>query len=268
MFLRFIRHYAHAVDLRASLACELGRAARSGKAIPKHILRRVLISPHGYDDKILLLRLLDPCENNLLIDVGGNTGYWCESFLEFFPSSRVVAFEPLEREFGEYQRRFRGASNVVVHNVGLSDRKGDAQIHLAAVSSHSSLHKYAAEQTTLRIETEGTREVHLDTLDSFGLGGGQGARKLLKIDVQGYEMNVLQGAVGTLPDIDVVLVECSFLSEYQGVPPSFAHVAGFLRDFEIYPAMFRNYGMALGPHAWERDVIFCRKSLLDQIWGW
>lgn len=265
---RYIQHYAHAIDLRASLICELRHAVRAGKAIPEKIMRRVLKCPHSYDDKILLLRLLDPAADNLLIDVGGNTGYWCESFLEFFPASRVVAFEPQEPAFDEYRRRFSGAPHVVVHNVGLSDKEGVADIRVAQCSAHSSLHEYSAAQPALRNSTEGIEQVRLVALDGYGLGEMPAAKRFLKIDVQGHEMSVLHGAAETLPHIDVVLVECSFLSEYENVAPSFAHVAAFLRDFDIYPAMFRNHGTALGPHAWEQDVIFCKRALLGNVWGW
>lgn len=265
---RFIQHYAHAIELRARLACELGRAVRLGKALPARIMGRTLRHPHAYEDKILLLRLLAPSAENLLIDAGGNTGYWCESFLEFFPNSSVVAFEPLPQEFEAYGRRFRDAPRVAVHNVGLSDRSEVARIHVARNSAHSSLHRHVDGVAAPQAESEDSQEVRLETLDSFRLGSLPAARKLLKVDVQGHELNALRGAVATLPHIDVVLVECSFLTQYQGVLPSFAAVAALLGEFDIYPAMFRDYGDSLGPHAWERDVIFCRKELLDHVWGW
>lgn len=265
---RYIQHYAHAIELRASLVCELQRALRSGKRLPPHMVRRVWRQPHDCDDKILLLRLLEPEAENLLIDVGGNTGYWCASFLEFFPRSKVVAFEPLSREFDAYRQRFEDRDNVVVHNVGLSDREGVANLHVARCSAHSSLHEYTAVQPALHVDFDGMEQVRLATLDSYSLAEVPAAMKFLKVDVQGHEMSVLHGAAGTLPHVDVVLVECSFLPEYENAAPSFAQVAAFLSAFDIYPAMFRNYGMALGPHAWERDVIFCKKQLLAGIWGW
>ncbi|MGE5490048.1 MAG: FkbM family methyltransferase [Actinomycetota bacterium] len=265
---RLIQHYAHAAERRASLVCELGRAARLGKTLPARITGRVLRQPHAYEDKILLLRLLDPSAENLLIDVGGNTGYWCESFLEFFPKSRVVAFEPLEPEFEAYRRRFKNASGITVHNVGLSDRSEVAPMHVADNSAHSSLHRHVNGVSVPLAESGGGRDVRLETLDSFRLGSLPAARKLLKIDVQGHELNVLRGATETLPHIDVALVECSFLPQYEGVVPSFAQVTALLREFDIYPVMFRDYGVSLGPHAWERDVIFCRQELLDLVWGW
>jgi FkbM family methyltransferase len=265
---REIQHYAHAIELRSSLICELRHAVQTGKKIPEKIIRRVLKCPHLYDDKILLLRLLDPEDNNLLIDVGGNTGYWCKSFLEFFPKSSVVAFEPLNREVEEYRKRFQNIDNVVVHNVGLSNKKEQMEMNIAIRSAHSSLYKYVPTQPALRVKVDGVQDVYLDTLDSFELGAIEASRKFLKIDVQGHEMKVLHGAIGTLPHIDVLLVECSFLAEYESVSPTFAHVVGFLSDFNLNPVMFRNYGQSLGPHAWERDVIFCKESLLNRIWGW
>lgn len=265
---RFLQHYAHALNLRFSLVCELKHAVRSGKTIPKQIIRRVLKCPHGYDDKILLLRLLDPSENNLLIDVGGNTGYWCESFLEFFPNTDVVAFEPLRQAFQKYKQRLRKMENIEVHNVGLSNKKEQVEIHIAEHSAHSSLYDYTATRPELHIKVAGTQTAYMETLDSFNLGTKPAARKFLKIDVQGHELSVLHGAIQTLPHIDVLLIECSFLAEYENIPPSFAHVVSFLSEFDLYPVMFRNYGTSLGPHAWEQDVIFCKKSLLHNIWGW
>ncbi len=247
---------------------ELQRAVRAGKTVPRGTAWRVLSAPHVLDDKIMLLRLLDPAVENLLIDVGGNSGYWSETYLEFFPNSRVIAFEPIEKEFGRYQQRFRDSEKVEVHNVGLSDKTGVATLHLASCSAHSSLHAYATGQPGLQTNPEGEEEIRLIPLDAMKLWERPAARTFLKVDVQGHELNVLQGASQTLAHVDVLQVECSFLPEYEHVKPSFPHVAAYLRDFDIYPAMFRNYGTALGPYAWEQDVIFCKRPLLDDIWGW
>ncbi len=130
--LRFLQHYSHAIVLRLGLICELKRAARFGKTLPKPIIPRVLKCPHSYDYKILLLRLLDSDQSNMLIDVGGNSGYWCESILEFFPNTSVVAFEQLKHEFEKYKLRFRNTDNIEVHNIGLSDKKPTGNSHCRA----------------------------------------------------------------------------------------------------------------------------------------
>jgi FkbM family methyltransferase len=263
-----IQHYAHAIALRAGLICELSRAARLGKAIPTGIRRRVLMSPHKYDDKILLLRLIEPNAKNLLIDVGGNNGYWAESFLTFFPGSTVIAFEPLKKEYAEYRTRFADNPKIQIHNVGLSSKAGAGELKIASTSTHSSLHTYTSSLDAAQLKVIKSSEIALETLDNYQIRRGSSDRVFLKIDVQGHEVDVLKGARQTLEQVDVVLVECSFALEYAGAAPSFSEVTSILAEFGMHPLLFRNFGNTLSPHAWERDVVFCKQDLLECIWGW
>ena len=90
----------------------------------------------------------------------------------------------------------------------------------------------------------------------------------LKVDVQGHEVEVLKGATKSLDHIDVVLLECSFAEEYKNTLPSFAHASSLLLDHGLYPVIFRDYWRRLSPYAWERDVIFVKRRLIDALWGW
>src|SRR4051812_14899518 len=105
---RLLHHYAHAVELRSHLSNELQRARRRGHRLPPNIFWKVWKSPSQFDDQILLLRFLKADDSLLLIDAGGNVGYWSEQFLMFFPKTRILAFEPVQKSFAVYQDRFRG----------------------------------------------------------------------------------------------------------------------------------------------------------------
>ena len=83
---------------------------------------------------------------------------------------------------------------------------------------------------------------------------------LLKLDVQGYELEVLRGAVKTLSEAEVVIIECSLIQYNEGAP-LFAEVVSFMgeRGFVVYDfcgQMRRANDGAL----FQMDVIFVREN--------
>ncbi len=264
-----LRHYAHAVEQRAELLRETQWLKKRGVRLPPGTERRIWADPAGMAPYVRLPRFINPDENVFLIDVGGNTGYWCETFLEFFPKTTVAAFEPVSEAFRQYKNRFLQNPGVRVFQVALSDRQGEAPIHVGESLGRSSLLEYSgAIQEAFKIGFSGTETVPLNTLDSYPLPlPSKASKTLLKIDVQGHELEVLKGSKNSLPGIDAALVECSFAEEYKGAPFSFAHIVKLLVDFDLYPIVFGEYDRRLGPYGWERDVLFVKRPLLDKIWG-
>lgn len=267
---RRLHHYAHSVEFRAFLLSELQRARKQGIEIPTSVFWQTLRNPARYEDRIQLLRFIRPDESVLLIDVGGNTGFWSEDFLTVFPNTKIIAFEPISALFSEYQNRFRLNANVKVFQAALSDAPGEADIHVARGTGCSSLKMYADTQKDLNIEFVRTEKVKLDILDNCGIEAyrSQVSKVLLKVDVQGFEVEVLSGARGSLNAVDIVIIECSFAHEYKNTPPSFSPVCKFLLEFGFYPVIFKDFGRQLSPYAWERDVIFVREEAVQNIWGW
>lgn len=265
---KIIRHYAHAIAQRAELFHETLWLEKREIRLPRGIGRRIWTSPTGVSPYIRLLRFLHPDESLFLIDVGGNTGYWCETFLEFFPKTTVAAFEPVTEAFLQYKKRFLGNPAVRVFQSALSDRQGEAPIHVGESLGRSSLLEYSgAVQKAFRIGFSGTETVPLNTLDSFRLLPNKASKTFLKIDVQGHEFEVLKGSKSSLPGIDAVFVECSFAQEYKEAPPSFAPIVELLVGFDLYPIVFGEHDHRLSLYGWERDVLFVKRPLLDKIWG-
>jgi hypothetical protein len=105
-------------------------------------------------------------------------------------------------------------------------------LHLMKFSPASSL----LQPTSLRIpdfpaaETQETIEVKIDRLDVV-VRRHVLARKpyLLKIDVQGFELQVLQGAIDILPDVSVIVCEVNAVSFYEG-QTGFEEIYAFLRQ--------------------------------------
>ncbi|NBW95145.1 MAG: FkbM family methyltransferase [Planctomycetia bacterium] len=265
---RALHHYGHAFEVRGLLLSEYLRDRRRGGATPPGLGWKIWRNPARYEDFLNLARFIEGGDSVLLVDIGGNAGDWAGDFRAFFPASDIVAFEPDPRAFAAYQRRFSTDAKVRVHNVALSNERRQATFRLAQNTVYSTLEEYAATQAERSILMSDECVVSVESLDSFGLDAQRYDTVVLKIDVQGHEVEALAGAVATLPGVDVVLAELSFAGEYEKKVPSFAPACKILCDAGLYPAIFQCYGRELGPYAFERDVVFARQERLDRIYGW
>ena len=152
-----------------------------------------------------------------VLDVGANCGHFSRAAAQCFPSAAVHAFEPLKVCQQALQKVALRFPQVRVHPVALGERVGEVTMHENAFPDSSSLltmterHKQLWPKT--RQETPIT--VPLQTLDGLREHFGAGPH-FLKLDVQGYELNVLRGAEATLRDTLVVFTEVLFEQFYEG----------------------------------------------------
>jgi FkbM family methyltransferase len=124
---------------------------------------------------------------DVIVDVGANIGnhtlYW-----SFF-KCHIYAFEPNPKTFSYLTSNCENneKSNVVCHCIALYDKSGTGQL-IETENAGECRVKY------------GKGEIEFRTLDSYGL-----APRIVKIDVEGCEMNVLKGAVETLMKFHPIL---------------------------------------------------------------
>lgn len=128
------------------------------------------------------------------IDVGANQGLY--SYLLDRHAARVEAFEPqpiLAQRLSAYARAFR--RNIHVHGVGLSDRESTFELRVPYVNNgfgKTYLTGLASVENTF--DQADVITIPVKTLDSFGIEDVT----FVKIDVEGHEARVLDGAVATL----------------------------------------------------------------------
>ncbi|MBL7963926.1 MAG: FkbM family methyltransferase [Flavobacteriales bacterium] len=130
-----------------------------------------------------------------VFDVGANAGDYIALLQHTLPGRALVvhAFEPDPDLLAALERRFSGQPGITLMGAALSDHAGRATFHRHTHGQLSSLH--AQVPGTFR-ETQGTHtfEVELRTLDEHCAAHGIPQIHLLKIDVEGHELFVLQGA--------------------------------------------------------------------------
>ena len=160
---------------------------------------------------------------DLVLDVGANTGQYAKHLREFGYTGKIVSFEPLSNAHS----KLIAASKKdplweVAPRTAIGNRDGNIKINIAKNSFSSSAlpilnsHLNAAPESAY-IDSE---IVDLHKLDSIAPRYIEGHAKsiYLKVDVQGFELQVLEGVAGLLQKIKGVQLELSLVPLYEGEP--------------------------------------------------
>lgn len=153
-----------------------------------------------------------------ILDVGANRGQFTLACRLVLPNVPIVAFEPIPTEAATYRKVHGGIGGIHLVESALGETKGAATLHISENADSSSLLPIGRRQTELFRNTFeiGTITVPVQRLDDLSALWPQRTRQLLKLDVQGFELNVLRGAVETLRSCAYVYAECSEVALYDG----------------------------------------------------
>jgi FkbM family methyltransferase len=167
-----------------------------------------------------LAAMLSARRVDLVFDVGANVGQFGYALREAGYTGHIVSFEPLLDAHAELVRaassdpRWEAAPRVAV-----GGHEGEIQMHIAGNSVSSSAlpmldqHASAAPQSAY-VGTERVRLARLDALASDYLA--QATVPFLKIDTQGFEDRVLDGAIGLMDRLAGLQLEMSMVPLYEG----------------------------------------------------
>jgi FkbM family methyltransferase len=177
-------------------------------------------------------RLLERHGIGLVLDVGANVGNYAETLRSYGYAGRIVSIEPGRAAFEQLERRARRDAGWECIRAALGAREGHANLHISKTDECSSL---LALEPRVSDSAPSWRYVgdELVTLRQLDLIAAEvarpGERLWLKLDVQGFELNVLKGAAGTLPRIDAIETELLLEPLYEG-QPSLPEMVQFLAD--------------------------------------
>ena len=152
-------------------------------------------------------------EGDTFVDVGAHVGFFSLLGASFTgPAGQVIAFEPEEANYRHLVENIRlnGFTHVVPVNSAVGDAAGIAQLYVNADNDggHAlwdvGLHAFNARSRA----TPQPRRVRVTTLDSYFAGQAVKSLKAIKIDAEGGELQILQGAQGTLERYRVPFVIC------------------------------------------------------------
>ena len=163
-----------------------------------------------------VLRNLGPVR--MVVDIGANRGQFALVARHCFPEANIVSFEPLAGPAGIYRAVFAEDDRTMLVEAAVGPHAGDAEIHLSERDDSSSLLPITERQDELFPGTAESGTASIRVVRVADVLGAQeiAAPALLKLDVQGFELQALEGSEDVLPRFDWVYVECSFVELYAG----------------------------------------------------
>jgi len=173
---------------------------------------------HGVAPAIEHASLLRRLAFDFVVDAGANRGQFSLVCRRVNPAAKIVAFEPLPDPARIYRALFANDPMVRLCEAALGAASGTMVMHVSARDDSSSLLPIAQAQTDHYPGSGevGTYDVAITTLPEAVSATELGQRSLLKIDVQGYELEVLKSAGALLSRFAWVYVECSYVPLYEG----------------------------------------------------
>ena len=166
-----------------------------------------------------------------LIDVGAHKGEFLQDFLKFKNIKTVYAFEPQIEIFKILSKNLKKYEHIKKNNIALGAKSGNKKIYINKLTSTSTLCNVNKKSFFLKIKkillqyNDSLLKNYLvktSSIDIFfkniNLSGA-----LLKIDVEGFEYNVLLGSKKSIHKIKYILIEKQFFNLHQGYNFSMSH---------------------------------------------
>jgi FkbM family methyltransferase len=154
-----------------------------------------------------------------IFDIGANAGVSGEYFRELGFEGPIVSFEPVSRLYRQLERRATQDPRWSCEHAALGDVEGELTINVSDTNGGAS--SFLAMTDNIRrhapeLQFIGQERVRVTTIDSvIDRYYPRGDRLFLKLDVQGYEKRVLEGARGSLARVVGMKIEMSIVKNYE-----------------------------------------------------
>lgn len=178
------------------------------------------------DDPIKVLEILfDSNGLNTIIDGGASIGTIARRFCDTFKDARIYAFEPYQAHFDALQEVANNNNRIIPIKKGLSNKNENRSLFLNQSSGTNSLLRATKQGQEIygdQLKEIGQTDVECVSLDYYLQSKEIESVDILKLDLQGGELDALDGASKTLEQgkIKCILCEVMFESHYQNQPSS------------------------------------------------
>lgn len=189
---------------------EIRRAAKQKAAAPKPKHKFV---PDAHEKNLWIKEM----GIKTVLDIGAHEGKTAVSFLELFPEATIYSFEPIPQCYEKLVERTKDYPRCKTFNCAIGEASGTIEFHQSNYSPSSSILRMAKSHEQAFPFTEGSVKLNVPViaLDDFLIKENIDGHLAMKIDVQGYEWQVLNGAKKALEKVKLLLIETSFIELYE-----------------------------------------------------
>lgn len=185
-----------------------------------------------------------------VLDIGANTGQFAESLYDFGYAGRVISFEPVTKAYDELLDRSQSYPHwQVAERCAIGSTDGEIEINVSDDTVFSSVLEikdtYVSHNQKSQIVRKEKTPIHrIDSvLEQYVTDPD--ARIMLKIDTQGYEKEVLDGATKTLARAKGLKIEIPLYAIYQDTRFEFYDIMEFAKGHGFQPYSFHVEGVDL-----------------------
>jgi FkbM family methyltransferase len=217
-----------------------------------------------------LLRVFQTYGIDTVLDVGANEGQFARLIRKWGYSGEIHSFEPVKSSYSKLSEHASRDRAWRVHNFALGNKPGTAKInvlHSSTLSSMLNINSFATRKWVDDTQFSHQEEVTVRTLDDFiaDHDGIANKRIFLKLDTQGYDLEVFRGADRSLDQVCCLLSEVSLIPIYDGMPTYLEALSAYQsRGFSIsgiYP-LSKNEGDL---SVIEMDCVLVNKRLFSAL---
>jgi len=182
------------------------------------VLQKLKYKIHLRRDLKRRLKIIDNCKIDTLLDIGANIGQYALKMRNLGYKKKIISFEPLNSAFEILKKSAERDKNWIVNNYGLGNEDSTGVINISGNSDSSSILEMlpTLSESAPGLKYIGKQEIVIKKLDTIFTSFVKSEDSvMLKIDTQGFEKNVIEGALQSLKQIRVIQLEMSIVPLYK-----------------------------------------------------
>ena len=208
-----------------------------------------------------LKRHLKGVHGGTFFDVGANQGAYTNVLRKLVPDAQIYAFEPHPKSFALLKECSQDEKTILV-NVALSDKPGSAQLYDYADHDGSTQASLSSQAVGLFTPNVVSHDVDVTTLDDVMAQNGIQSIELLKIDTEGFDLSVLQGARAALADRRIKAIQFEFIPASIITKIRMRDFIEVLDGYTVFRMCLNGSLMSLEPYEVKRCEVYAPQNLI------